>query len=281
MEIKFNKASYVVTDNSTFIKTILSNINLEIESAKITSIMGKSGSGKTTLVEMLDGLIIPTKGSIKIGSSIISIDNDTKVNTIREKIGIVFQNSHEQFFLDTVEKEISFAVKHLNKSVKNIKKHVLDALTMVGLDETYLSRNPFNLSNGERKKVAIASVLCANPKVLILDEPTIGLDNESIDSLIHLIRLLKKRYEKTIIIVSKNSDFVHKISDKVVVLCDGKIVLEGSKYDVFTKDIEKYGLKKPKIIEFEQYVRENKGIRLLYRDEINDLMKDIYRYASR
>ena len=121
MEIKFNKASYVVTDNSTFIKEILSNINLEIECGKITSIMGKSGSGKTTLVEMLDGLVIPTKGSVKIGSSIISCDNDTKVNVVREKIGIVFQNSHEQFFLDTVEKEISFAVKHLNKSVKNLK----------------------------------------------------------------------------------------------------------------------------------------------------------------
>lgn len=279
MEIKYNKASYVCTDNATYIKTILSNIDLEINKETITAIMGNSGSGKTTLVEMLDGLVIPTSGSIKVGNNII--ENTKKSINVKDKVGIIFQNSIDQFFMDTVEKEISFAVKHLNKKIKDVKKHVIDSLIMVGLDESYLNRNPFSLSNGEKKKVAIASVLCINPKIIILDEPTIGLDNESIDNLISLLKRLKTRYQKTIIIVSKDSDFIHKIADKVVVLYEGKIVLSGTKYEVFTSNIEKYGLKKPKIIEFEQLVRDKKNIRLLYRDEINDLMKDIYRYANR
>lgn len=281
MEIKYNKASYVCTDNATYIKTILSNINLEIKQETITAIMGNSGSGKTTLVEMLDGLVIPTSGSIEVGNNLINKENQKKIDNVRNKIGIVFQNSVDQFFMDTVEKEISFAVKHLNKKIKDVKKHVIDSLIMVGLDESYLNRNPFSLSSGEKKKVAIASVLCINPKIIILDEPTIGLDNESVDNLINLLKRLKTRYQKTIIIVSKDSDFIHKIADKVVILYEGKIVLSGTKYDVFTQNIEQYGLKKPKIIEFEQLVRNKKNIRLLYRDEINDLMKDIYRYANR
>ncbi len=261
MAIKYNDVSYKDS------KTILSDINLEIGEKTITSIMGKSGSGKTTLIEMISDLIFPTQGNIDI-----SFKN--------KKIGIVFQNATDQFFLDTVEKEISFGIKHLNKSVSNIKKHILESLVMVGLDETYLNRNPFSLSNGEKKKVAIASVLCINPKILILDEPTIGLDNESINRLIRLLKLLKNRYNKTIIVVTKDSEFAHKISDKVVILYNGKIVLSGNKYDVFTQDVEKYGLKKPKIIEFEQLARNKKNVRLLYRDEINDLMKDIYRHAN-
>lgn len=272
MEIVFDKVNFICDE-----KTILSNINLNIKDSSITAVMGKSGSGKTILVEMLAGLITPTSGSIKIGDNILY---DDKNSIITNKIGIVLQNSTEQFFLDTVEKEILFAIKHLNKNVKDIKKHLIDSLVMVGLDETYLDRNPILLSNSEKKKVAIASVLCTNPKILILDEPTVGLDSESIDNLIILIKLLKNRYKKTIIIVSKNSDFIHKMADNVVVLHDGKIVLNGTKYEVFTDNIIEYGIKRPKIIEFEKLVRDKKNIRLLYRDEINDLMKDIYRYIN-
>jgi energy-coupling factor transport system ATP-binding protein len=271
MEIKLNNINYTYKDNMCK-KKVLSNINLHIEEKSINAIMGKSGSGKTTLIEILDGLVIPTSGSIRISGI---------KNNVKDKIGMVFSNPNDQFFLDTVEKEISFATKHLNKKVKDVKKHVIDSLFMVGLDESYLNKNPFNLSSGEKRKIAIASALCINPKILILDEPTIGLDNESIDNLIKLLKLLKNKYDKTIIVVSKDSEFIHKIADNIIVLSDGKIVLSGNKYDVFTKDIESYGLKKPKIIEFEQLVRNKKNIRLLYRDEINDLMKDIYRHASR
>jgi len=261
MEVVLEQVEYI---NSN--KKILENINLNIKKGSITTILGKSGSGKTVLAEIIDLLTLPTTG-------IVRHDNDYKV-------GMVFQSPEEQFFSSTVEKEITFGLNFNNKDINEIKKKVQDALTMVGLDESYLNRNPFSLSCGEKRKVAIASILAMNPRTLILDEPTLGLDNKSKKSLIKIIKLLKNRYNKTIVVITKDSEFAHLISDEVIILHEGKIVLQGNKYDVFTSDIEKYGIKKPQIIEFEQLVRKEKNIRLLYRDDINDLMKDVYRYVK-
>ena len=171
-------------------------------------------------------------------------------------------------------------MKYFKKSVKSIEKHVSDALLMVGLDDSYLNRNPFTLSSGEMRKVAIASILAFNPKVVILDEPTIGLDNQSKKNLIKIIKLLKNRYKKTVIIVSNDTDLLLQIADHVVLLDKGKIIYDNNKYEVFKQDLEKYGLKRPKIIEFEQMVLEKKNIKIGYRDDINDLMKDVYRYVK-
>ena len=171
-------------------------------------------------------------------------------------------------------------MKYFKKTVKNIEKHILDALLMVDLDATYLNRNPFTLSSGEMRKVAIASILAFNPKVIILDEPTIGLDNQSKKNLIKIIKLLKTRYKKTIIIVSNDTDLLLQIAEHIILLDKGKIIYDGNKYEVFKQDLEKYGLKKPKIIEFEQLVLEKKHIKIGYRDDINDLMKDVYRHVK-
>ena len=281
MEVKFNHVFYVYNEKTPLSKIVLSNINTTFKEGKITSIMGKSGSGKTTLIELINALIIPSKGNIQVGSRVISKTRKIKnINNLRYKIGLVFQVPEEQFFCKTVKEEIEFGMKYFNKSVKSIQKHISDALIMMELDDSYLNRNPFTLSSGEMRKVAIASVLAFNPKVIILDEPTIGLDNKSKENLIKIIKLLKNRYKKTIIVVSNDADLLLKISDHVILLDKGKIVLEGNKYDVFKQDIEKYSLKRPKIIEFEQLVLEQKGIKIGYRDDINDLMKDVYRYVK-
>lgn len=261
MEVVLEQVEYI---NSR--KKILENINLNIKKGNITTIIGKSGSGKTSLAEIINLLTSPTTGIVKYATDY--------------KVGMVFQNPEEQFFSSTVEKEITFGLNFNNKDINEIKKKVQDALTMVGLDDSYLNRNPFSLSCGEKRKVAIASILAMNPKTLILDEPTLGLDNKSKKSLIKIIKLLKQRYNKTIVVITKDSEFAHLISDEVVILYEGKIVLQGNKFDVFTSDIEKYGVKKPQIIEFEQLARKEKNIRLLYRDDINDLMKDVYRYVK-
>ena len=281
MEVKFNHVFYVYNEKTALSKMALGDINTTFKEGKITSIMGKSGSGKTTLIELINALILPTKGNIEVGSRVISKTRKIKnINNLRYKIGLVFQMPEEQFFCSTVKEEIEFGMKYFNKSVKSIEKHVSDALIMIGLDDSYLNRNPFSLSSGEMRKVAIASILAFNPKVIILDEPTIGLDNKSKENLIKIIKLLKNRYNKTIIVVSNDTDLLLKISDHIILLDKGKIVLEGNKYDVFKQDILKYGLKRPKIIEFEQLVLEKKGIKIGYRDDINDLMKDVYRYVK-
>lgn len=272
MEVKFNNVDYIGPSKE------LSNINIDFKSKSINCIMGKSGSGKTILIELIDALRLPTNGNIKIGRYILN-NKKNKIN-FRSQIGYVFQNSEEQFCCNTVKDEIEFGMKNFKKKMNDIDKHVKDALLMVGLDESYLNRIPSTLSSGEKRLVAIASILAFNPKIIILDEPTINLDNQNKEKLIRLIKLLKNRYEKTIIIVSNDSDFLLKISDYIVVLNEGKVVLDGTKYEVFTKDIEQYGLKKPKIIEFEQLVLKEKKIKMLYRDEINDLMKDVYRYVK-
>lgn len=260
MEIALEKVNFT---NKVFNTQILEDINLNIKTGLITTIVGASGSGKTTLAEIIDLLVIPSSGNVKYNS--------------KNKVGLVFQNPEEQFFASTVEKEIEFGLNYLNKDISKIKKKVQDALIMVNLNPNYLNRNPFSLSCGEKRKVAIASVLAFNPEIIILDEPTLGLDKKSQKSLIKIIKLLKNRYNKTIIVITKDTELAHIISDEVVVLNDGKIVLQGNKYEVFTEDISKYGLKKPKIIEFEQLVYKEKNIKLLYRDDINDLMKDVYR----
>lgn len=240
---------------------ILNDINLSIKSNAITSIIGISGSGKTTLAEIISLITKPSNGKV--------INN--------KKTGLVFQNPSEQFFSNTVEKEIELGINNLNKDISQIKKKVNDALIMVGLDSNFLKRNLSTLTLAEQKKVAIAAVLAANPEVIVLDEPTLGLDSKSQKTIARLIKLLKQRYKKTIIVLTEDVEFAHIISDEVIVLDGGKVVLQDNKYEVFTKDIENYGLKKPKIIEFEQLVYRKKKIKLLYRDDINDLMKDIYR----
>lgn len=281
MEVKFNDVYYVYNEKTPISKMVLGNINATFKEGTINGIIGKSGSGKTTLIELINALIIPTKGKIEVGSNVISKTRKIKnVNNLRYKIGLVFQIPEEQFFCNTVKEEIEFGMKYFKKSVKSIEKHVSDALLMVGLDDSYLNRNPFTLSSGEMRKVAIASILAFNPKVIILDEPTIGLDNQSKKNLIKIIKLLKTRYKKTIIIVSNDTDFLLRLVDHIILLDKGKIVYDGNKYEVFKQDLEKFGLKRPKIIEFEQMVLEKKNIKIGYRDDINDLMKDVYRYVK-
>lgn len=281
MEVKFNNVYYVYNEKTPLSKLVLGDINTTFKEGTINGIIGRSGSGKTTMVELINALILPTKGNVTVGSKVIRKTRKIKnINNLRYRIGLVFQFPEEQFFCKTVKEEIEFGMRYFKKTVKSIEKHVSDALLMVGLDDSYLTRNPYTLSSGEMRKVAIASILAFNPKIVILDEPTIGLDNSSKENLIKIIKLLKNRYHKTVIIVSNDTDMLHKISDHIVLLDKGKIVLEGSKYEVFKQDIEKYGVKKPKIIEFEELVYKEKNIKIGYRDDINDLMKDVYRYVK-
>lgn len=280
MEIKFEKVNYTYNDNRT---PALEDINIHFQKGKISAIIGSSGSGKTTLAQLTNALLLPTNGQIKVGRFTLVKDKKIKtINNLRKNVGLVFQFPEDQFFHNTVKEEISFGMKCFEYKLDHLEKRVKDALIMVGLDETYLNQNPLTLSNGEKRKVALASILAFNPKVLILDEPTIGLDSKSQKSLIKLLKMLKNRYNKTIIVISHDLDMLLKLVDYVYVLKDGKLALEGDKFEVFSKEEElnACGLETPKIITFENLVKKKKGIRIGYRDEINDLIKDIYRNAK-
>ena len=273
MEIVFEDVSF---------KNKIEKLNLKIEEGKIVGIIGKSGSGKSLIAEMMDVLESLNSGKIKIGEYEVLNSKIDNINEIRSNIGLVFQNLEDQLFNTTVYDEIAFGMKHFNYKIDKIDSRIKDALKMVMLKDNYLNKNPFQLSAGEMRKVAIASVLAYNPKILILDDPLSSLDYQSKQNLIKIIRNLKKRYNKTIIIMSQNADFLHKIVDYIYVLEDGKIVLEGDKYNVFKQEerLKEYNVDIPKVIQFSNMVLDKKNIKMGYRDDINDLIKDIYRYVK-
>lgn len=283
MEIKFKDVSYIYDKVNYETKEILKNISLTFLDGKITGIVGESGSGKTTLVELIDALILPSSGHIQVGD--FTIENNKKIKNINElrfQVGLVFQFPEEQIFGSTVKEELELGLKFYQYKLNHLENRVKDVLKMVGLHESDLHKKISALSHGEKRKVVIASMLIMNPKVLILDEPTIGLDPESKNSMLQLLRMLKNRYHKTILIVSHDTNFLLPIVDEIVVLHDKQVVLKGDKYTVFKerKKLKQYGVEIPKLIAFSDLVLQKKNIRLGYRDEIKDLMKDIYRHVK-
>ncbi len=278
MEIKFENVSYSYLAGTPLQVDALNDITTTIIPNKINALIGPSGSGKSTMIELINGLKLPTKGTVHVGKH--QLKNNIRIvnaNKLRFDIGVVFQNPEDQFFQKTVKKEIEFGMKHFGYKIDKIKQRVEDSLKMVGLDKSYMTRNPFELSGGEKRKVAIASVLAFNPKVIILDEPTNGLDTTSKESLIKLIKLLKTKYNKTIIVVSHDVDVMYRFIDNVIILSNGKILLQGDKFEVF-KNIELLtdnGVKVPRIVEFLHKLEQKTGKYLGNIDNVEDLTKEI------
>ncbi len=268
MEIKLKNVSFSYGDNVVF-----NNFSCIIKSGVISAVIGKSGSGKSTMFDLIDGLVSCNHGNVYIGDCEIS-DKE------RKKIGYLFQNPQDQIFNSNVYMEIEFGLKCFKCS--DIDSKIRNSIKMVGLDESFLSRNPYKLSHGERRKVAFASILAYDPDIIILDEPTVGLDNKSKNELLKLLKFLNKNFKKTIVIVSHDINFLHKFVDYVYLLNNGSIYLEGNKYDVLSneKAMNECGLLVPNLLHFSNLVYDKKGINIGYRDEINDLIKDVYRYAK-
>lgn len=280
MEIVFDNVSYVYEEGTPLEKVALKDINIAIPSNKITALIGHSGSGKTTLVELINGLLIPTRGSVKVGDFLLTRGNKiTNINDLRFKVGLVFQFPEEQFFNPTVKEEIEFAMKHFNYELDKIETRLKQALKMVGLNESVLDKNPFLLSSGEKRKVAVASILIYNPEIIILDEPTVGLDGRSQKQMINLIRELKNKYKKTIIIISHDSDMLYKFVDNVIVLNEGEVLCKGDKYEVYNNIelLKENNINVPQIVQFCDKVYKTKNIKLGNYCEVNDLIKVIYR----
>lgn len=276
MEVIFKNVGFTYNYKLNNSKEALKDINLCLESNLIHGIIGPIGSGKSTMLELMNGITRPTTGEIIIGKYNLN-KRDFKFNKFRFDVGLVYQFPEKQFFCNTVAEEIAFAEKVFEPKNKNIKEKVIKVLKMVGLDESYLNRNPFNLNGGEKRRVAIASVLISNPKLLIMDEPTIGLDNKSKKRLMKLLVNLKKKYLKTIIIVTHDVDMLYEIVDNVVVLNEGKLVKVGNKLEVFSEValLEKNNTPVPSIIKFERIVFDKTGIDLGYISNMNSLVRKV------
>lgn len=276
MEVRFNNVNFYY-DKKSKIK-ILDSINLKIKANTVIGITGKNGSGKTTLLELINALSLPTSGKIMIDNMVINKKKEFDKEQLRKMVGYIVQDAETQLFNKTVEEELCYSCRFLKKTVDQQK--LLTVLDMVGLDESYLVKNPLLLSHGEKRKVAIASTLVLDSDIIMLDEPTNGLDGKSIKSIERLIKYLKS-VGKIVIVVSRDVEFLHKVSDDIVIMHEGKIVLQGNKYDVFKniQILKQYEIPVPKIIEFSTLVLNKKNIKIGYRDEINDLLKDIYRYV--
>lgn len=225
----------------------LKKINLNIYKGELVGIMGMNGAGKTTLIRTLNGLIRPLKGNVYIDGENIKSKN---IGTTSKKVGIIFQNPYHQVFSITVEEEIKFSLKSLNLSKEEIQNRTNDVLNTFNLKK-YKERSPLNLSGGETKKLALASIFCRDPEILVFDEPTLGQDAKEIDFFVNLINKEKDR-GKTIIIVTHNIEFAIEYIPRIILMVNGSIIADGPTKKILTNEflVDKSSLILPQIRQF-------------------------------
>lgn len=249
MSIKIENLTHVYMPKSPFEKIALNDVSLEINDGDFIALIGHTGSGKSTLIQHLNGLLEPTIGKI-IVDGIDLTDKNTKLSDIRKKIGLVFQYPEYQLFEETIALDIAYGPKNLGLSDDEIETRVKNSMEKVGLDyDKYKDQSPFELSGGQKRRVAIAGVIAMEPKVLILDEPTAGLDPKGRDEILEQIQKLHDDFGMTIIIVSHSMEDVAKIAKRVIVMNKGEAILDGTPAEVFKNvdTLEDVGLAVPQV----------------------------------
>ncbi|NME84036.1 energy-coupling factor transporter ATPase [Clostridium sp. SM-530-WT-3G] len=258
MSIKTENLTHIYMPGSPFEKTALNNVSVEIKNGEFVALIGHTGSGKSTLIQHFNGLLEATSGKIIVDGVDIT-DKKIKLTDIRKKVGLVFQYPEYQLFEETIAKDISFGPRNLGLSEDEIQKRVIESMEMVGLDyETYKDRSPFDLSGGQKRRVAIAGVIAMKPTTLILDEPTAGLDPKGRDDILAQIKKLHDDYNMTIIMVSHSMEDVANIAEHVIVMNHGEVALEGTPANVFKEvdKLEKIGLAVPQVTYLVKRLRE-------------------------
>ena len=246
--MKLKKVSYVYSEGDAFEKKALDEISLEIPDGQFIGIIGHTGSGKSTLIQHLNGLLRATSGAIYYdGENIYQEGYDMR--TLRSKVGLVFQYPEHQLFEVDVFSDVCFVPKNLGLSKEEVEERAKKALTQVGLDESYYKKSPFELSGGQKRRVAIAGILAMHPQVLILDEPTAGLDPKGRDEILDQVALLQKERKITVILVSHSMEDVARYVDRIIVVNDGKILFDDTPKQVFQhyKELESVGLAAPQV----------------------------------
>lgn len=255
--LELKNLSYVYGTGTPFEKTAVNNLSLSIEKGEFIGIMGHTGSGKSTLVQMLNGLMKPTSGQVLLDGEDIWA-NPKDIRKIRFKVGMVFQYPEYQLFEETVAKDIAFGPTNMGKTGAELEKAVNDAARFTGLKDELLEKSPFDLSGGEKRRAAIAGVIAMNPEVLVLDEPTAGLDPMGRDVLLSQIVQYHKERKNTVILVSHSMEDIARVADKIIVMNKSNLVMFDKTKEVFSKgrELEKIGLRVPQITKIMLELRE-------------------------
>ena len=259
MSVIVKNLTHIYDEGMPFASKALDDISFEIKDNDFVGLIGHTGSGKSTLIQHLNGLLKPSSGQIIVNGFNIT-DKDLNLTEIRKRVGIVFQYPEYQLFEETVEKDIAFGPGNLGLDEAEISKRVKNSMEAVGLDyETYKDKSPFDLSGGQKRRVAIAGVIAMNPEVLILDEPTAGLDPGGRDEIFNLIKKLHRDNNITIILSSHSMDDMAKLAQTIIVMNHGKIEFMGTPREVFTSHaarLREIGLDVPQVLELATKLRQ-------------------------
>ncbi|CEK39846.1 energy-coupling factor transporter ATPase [Paraclostridium sordellii] len=259
MSIIIENLTHIYNEGMPFASKALDNINLTIEDGDFVGLIGHTGSGKSTLIQHLNGILKPSTGKILINKVDIT-DKNLNLTDIRKKVGVVFQYPEYQLFEETVEKDIAFGPSNLGLEEEEIRKRVKTSMEAVGLDyDVFKDKSPFELSGGQKRRVAIAGVIAMNPEVLILDEPTAGLDPKGRDEIFELIKMLHDEKNMTIILSSHSMDDMAKLVKNIIVMNEGKVEFMGSTREVFenhSNRLKEIGLDIPQVLELCNKLRE-------------------------
>ncbi|AUO12099.1 energy-coupling factor ABC transporter ATP-binding protein [Priestia megaterium] len=253
MDIIFKEVEHRYQVNTPFERIALHDLNLNIQSGTFLAVIGHTGSGKSTIIQHLNALLKPTAGEIQIGERTIKANRKEKnLKAIRQQVGVVFQFPEHQLFEETVEKDIAFGPMNYGVSEEEAKKKARELIKLVGLPEDILTRSPFDLSGGQMRRVAIAGILAMNPNVLILDEPTAGLDPRGRQEIMNMIYRLHKEKGLTTILVTHSMEDAAMYADEIIVMNKGTIAMKGSPREVFGQhtQLKEYGLDVPESLRF-------------------------------
>lgn len=283
MAIRFEKVSHIYSPDMPFAFTALRDINVSLHEGKITAIIGKTGSGKSTLAQHLNALLLPSEGSIDIAKHHIQAGVKNKnLKSLRQKVGLVFQFSEYQLFEETVLKDVAFGPKNFGVSEEDALLLAKESLQKVGISEHYYHYSPLELSGGQKRRVAIAGILAMQPEIIVLDEPTAGLDPHGAREMISLFQRLNQEEGRTVLLICHDNELVYRYCDDVLLLQAGQVAYHGESHALFENETlrEHFQLFPPAVIRLRERFRE-KGFKIGEVCTIEDLVKQVIQEIKR